>query len=210
MPDILCFGDSNTYGTHPVARQGARSVRYARHTRWPCVMGTQLGDDWHLIEEGQPGRTTAFDDPIEGRRRNARRVLPALLESHAPLDVCVLMLGTNDQKHRFGLSGHDIALGAAKLVQMMQDHGGVEKILLVCPPLVTERGSLAQMFAGAEIRCADLPAELAAQAERLGVFYLDAGKHVRVDPPDGVHLSAESHITLGGVIAARVSDMTKE
>ena len=99
---VLCYGDSNTHGTPPMADLDAAG-RFDAQTRWTCVAAQALGSGWTLIEEGQPGRTTVHDDPIEGPHRNRLRILPAILESHAPIDVVVLMLGTNDLKARFSV-----------------------------------------------------------------------------------------------------------
>ena len=69
MKTVLCFGDSNTYGTPPLAQLGIEA-RHGADTRWPRIMAAELGTDWHVVEEGQPGRTTVLDDPIEGEHRN--------------------------------------------------------------------------------------------------------------------------------------------
>ena len=93
MKNVLCFGDSNTFGTPPLASLD-EARRYDGKTRWPGAMRKILGHAWHVIEEGLPGRTTIRDDLIEGIHKNGRRYLAACLESHRPLDVIVLMLGT--------------------------------------------------------------------------------------------------------------------
>ena len=116
---VLCFGDSNTHGTPPVPNLGA-SGRYDRSARWPTLMAGHLGADWHVIEEGHPGRTTVHDDPIEGAHRNGLTVLPSLLESHKPLDVVILMLGTNDLKGRFSVNATDIALSLERLIGVIR------------------------------------------------------------------------------------------
>lgn len=210
MADILCFGDSNTHGSRPMLPKFDGGGRWGRDVRWPCVMARSLGPDWHLIEEGHPGRTTVLDDPIEGQHRNGRRMLPAVLESHGPLDVMVLMLGTNDQKARFGLTGRDIALGAGRLVEMAKASGLVEHILLVCPPPVLERGDLAEMFSGAEARSAGLAQKYADVAREHCVAFLDAGSVIESDPDEGVHFDDSGHQMLGVAIARKVQVMMQE
>ena len=75
---ILCYGDSNTHGTCPMAHiDDVR--RFGRHERWPGRMASVLGRDYHVIEEGHPGRTTAHPDPLEGAHKNGQAVLPAIL-----------------------------------------------------------------------------------------------------------------------------------
>ena len=83
MKTVLCYGDSNTWGYSPID-----GTRYARDVRWPGVLRNELGEGYLVIEEGLNGRTTVWDDPIEGykngnqyltqiappRRRPARRL----------------------------------------------------------------------------------------------------------------------------------------
>ena len=100
---VLCFGDSNTYGYDP-----ARDGRYGDDERYPMVLQDLLGDGWSVVEEGLPGRTAVFDDPItEGM--NGLRVITPILMSHAPLDTVTIMLGTNDSKARFGCKARMLA-----------------------------------------------------------------------------------------------------
>ena len=112
---ILCFGDSNTWGYAPVSAD-----RYPADVRWTGVMAHLLGDRFHVTEEGQNGRTTVWDDPLEGGHKNGLVYLTACLESHHPIDLVILMLGTNDLKARFSLTALDISLGAERLVQTIQ------------------------------------------------------------------------------------------
>ena len=95
---ILCFGDSNTWGYVPLTVD-----RYPESVRWTGVMAQALGAGFRIIEEGQNGRTTVWDDPLEGDNKNGLRYLPACLESHHPLDLVIIMLGTNDLKARWNL-----------------------------------------------------------------------------------------------------------
>lgn len=206
MPDILCYGDSNTYGTVPMADLDGPRGRYDRSTRWPCVMAADLGADWHLVEAGHPGRTTVHDDPIEGESRNGMRPLQSILESHQPLDVLVLMLGTNDHKPRFSVGAMDIALGARRLVDTILASGAAKHLLLVCPPPVLERGCLAEIFQGAEARGQGLSERMQAVAASRGIGFFDAGKIIQSDPLDGVHFSAENHVKLGHAIARAIAE----
>ena len=93
---LLCYGDSNTHGTMPMPDLGFQG-RYSRDERWSGRL-QRLLPDWEVIAEGHPGRTTVHDDPVEGAHRNGLTVLPALLETHRPVDAVLLKLGTNDLK----------------------------------------------------------------------------------------------------------------
>ncbi|UWQ22945.1 SGNH/GDSL hydrolase family protein [Jannaschia sp. W003] len=204
---ILAFGDSNTHGTVALARLGQLD-RLPRAQRWPAIAAGLL--DREVIAEGHPGRTTVHDDPIEGPHKNGARALPALLESHRPLAVVVIMLGTNDCKARFSMRGWDIAAGAGRLAQVVQASdagpgGAAPAVLLVAPAPVEERGVLAEMFQGGRARSRAIAPALEAEAARLGCGFLDAGRHAAVDPLDGVHLTAEGHAALGRAVAEAVA-----
>jgi lysophospholipase L1-like esterase len=205
---VLCFGDSNTHGSPPVPHLGA-SGRYDRNTRWPGLLATHLGPDWHVIEEGHPGRTTVHDDPIEGAHRNGITVLPSMLESHKPLDVVILMLGTNDLKGRFSVNPTDIALSLERLIGVIRSfacgpNGTAPGILLVAPPPIVEIGCLAEMFEGGQAKSHGISAAIAAAAARANVSFLDAGAHIAVSPIDGIHYDEGAHRTLATVLGRAV------
>lgn len=200
---ILVFGDSNSHGTTPLRHLG-QVERYPSGKRWPDILADITGRE--VIAEGHPGRTTVHDDPIEGPHKSGLRVLPSLLESHRPIGLVVIMLGTNDCKARFGLRGWDIAAGAGRLAQVVfastaGPDGAAPEVLLVAPAPVEEAGVLAEMFQGGRARSRAIAPALEAEAARWGARFFDAGRHVAVDPSDGVHLTAEGHLTLGRAIA---------
>ncbi len=208
MPEpktILCFGDSNTHGTMPMASFSDRD-RYARSERWPGVMASALGPDVHVVEEGLPGRTTVHADPLEGAHMNGLAMLPAVLRSHQPIDAVIVMLGTNDLKARFSVTPFDIALGAANIVDLIcasasGPAGRPPGVLLISPPPIIETGILAAMFEGGEAKSHRLAAAYRKVACDRGIAFLDAGEHIRSAPEEGIHLEAESHTRLGRVIA---------
>ncbi|MEL7149849.1 MAG: SGNH/GDSL hydrolase family protein [Pseudomonadota bacterium] len=206
MPRVLIYGDSNSFGTAPMAALGVDAVHPAG-VRWGDVMARALGADWSVVIEGLPGRTTVHDDPIEGAYRNGLKVLPAILHSHKPIDILVICLGTNDQKQRFGLLAEDVALGLARLAREAFASGTVAQVLLVAPPPLRERGDFKDMFRGAEARGAGLAGHVARFAPAEGAGFFDAGSVIEVDPLDGIHWSAEAHGVLGAALADRVREM---
>ncbi|WP_333830285.1 GDSL-type esterase/lipase family protein [Pararhodobacter sp.] len=208
MPTILTFGDSNTHGTPPITDRTA----YARHApgiRWPTVMAARLRADWWLVEEGLPGRTAQFDDPTMDGLMNGHPALRQALQSHGPLDVLTIMLGTNDVKTRFGATPHCVMAGLAGLLdlalgaEMQARHGGF-RLLLIAPPPVQETGLLAADFWGGAEKSRALAPLLAGLARARGVGFLDAGQVVSVSPVDGVHLDVAAHRTLGEAVAQAV------
>ena len=207
MINVLCYGDSNTHGTAPMAHAEDRR-RHAPDLRWPGVAGAALGPAYHLIEEGLPGRTTVFDDPIDGVHLNGRRYLQACLESHRPLDIVVLMLGVNDLKRRFSLSAYDIASGVGQLVFLTKTvtaaSGMPAKVIAVSPPTILCAGWLAPMFAGGEETSRQLASAIKTQADRQGAIFLDLAPVARVSPIDGIHFDEAGQRAIGSVIAAAI------
>lgn len=211
MPVVMCFGDSNTHGTMPMRDFDDRR-RFGRFERWPGVLAQELGPDYYVIEEGNGGRLSVHDDPIDGAHRSGFRILPALLESHRPLDLLIIMLGTNDCQARFHQSGRDAARGVEKLVRLALQSdcgpdGGAPKVLVVAPVPVEETGFFAETFAGGAAKSRALTTHLRDFAARLGVEFFDAGTCAEVDPVEGVHLSLEAHRAIGTGLAACVKDV---
>ena len=208
---ILCFGDSNTHGTRPMDTLDGNG-RFGHDARWPSVMGRALGDGYEIISEGHPGRTTVHDDPSEGPHRNGVRVLPALLESHKPLDLVMLKLGTNDLKYGFHVGPFDIAMALERLVRLVAaseagPDGGAPRVMVVCPPPILEAGCLAEMFAGGAEKSRHLAPAILAMTARRGVRFFDAGPVIAVSPRDGIHYEAADQVMLGLALAAAVGEV---
>lgn len=179
----------------------------ARGERWGDQLADALGPDYEVVIEGLPGRTTVFDDPVEGVHLNGLRILPAILQSHKPIDLLIIALGTNDQKQKFGLGAIDIALGVARLVREAHLSGVVVQTLALCPPPLEISGELGDIFLGGPERGADLPRLMERSVTREGAVFLDAGLHIAVDPLDGVHWNSQAHATLGAEVAKLIPDL---
>jgi lysophospholipase L1-like esterase len=176
-----------------------------------------LGPDFEVIEEGLNARTTDTLDPMQpslaGASVDGAAYLPACLASHLPLDLVIIMLGTNDLKAHFGRSPLRIALGAGRLLDIVQQIGGgigtpygSPEVLLICPPPLSAMKFFADEFAGGHQKSRALPAAYAAIAKAAGALFLDAGTVITTDGPDGLHLSAASQIALGRAIAILLRD----
>lgn len=211
MPTIVCYGDSNTHGADPVTL-----TRFPRHVRWPGVLAADLVGVAEVIEEGLNGRTTLWNDPFMAGRNGKPYLLPCL-RSHEPVDVLVLMLGTNDLKTIFGRQAHEIAAGLAALVEAAQvsgtgPDGSAPRVVVVAPPglgPVTERSEV-WGFGAARETSQQLPRLYRAVAELRGVAFLDASALVEGDPADGVHLNADAHGILGRAVATVVRGLLVE
>ncbi len=206
---ILCFGDSNTHGY--IAGDNGR---YDRSVRWPGRLAALLGDMYEVIEEGLSGRTTCFDDPFtEGL--NALTYITPCLMSHKPLELLIIMLGTNDTKERFSASSGAIALGLKRLVQkaMTTECWETEPNILIVVPKNIEKEyeateAVKTMGTGCAEKSQGLANEYRTMARLLGCRCFDANEVVRAnDARDYVHLSEEGHLALGEAIAEEVKNI---
>ena len=203
---ILCYGDSNTWGFNP-----ATQARYARDERWTGVLRQALGDGYWVIEEGLNGRTTVWDDPIEDYRSGKEYLLPCL-RSHKPVDLVVIMLGTNDLKARFPIPACDIAAGAGALVDIVArsetgPSNGAPQVLLIAPPPLGKLSGFADMFEGGPAKSKRLSRHFRLVAEERGCALLDAAEVITSSRVDGLHLDLADHRKLGTAIADRVKQM---
>src|SRR5690349_21675086 len=202
MPVIVCYGDSNTHGAHPVTGE-----RWPRDVRWPGVATADLAGFAEVVEEGLNGRTTLWDDPFVDGRNGKTYLLPCL-RTHAPIDLLVIMLGTNDLKSIYGKAAHEIALAAGTLVDIALASGtgpggGPPAVLLVSPPRLGELTDRSELwgFGESRLKSDQLPRLYRNVAEMKGASFLDGAALVAGDPADGVHLGAEAHAELGHAIA---------
>lgn len=197
MKNILCFGDSNTFGTNP------SGGRWPRDQRWPGILQQRLGADYYVIEEGLGGRIASGEDFLEGDK-NGQRHLPVALRSHRPLDLVLLMLGTNDLKHRFGLLPRDIALAVTQLGRLVEtyDYGPqypVPRVLLISPILLgedVENSPYSGFTHEAAAASQQLAALYRAQAEANGWLYIDAATVAGPSARDQLHMEAADHLAL--------------
>ncbi len=202
---VVCFGDSNTHGADP-----SGAGRMGPDVRWPRLMARALGDGYEVVEEGLNGRCTVWDTPIEKGRNGLDYLYPCLL-SHAPVDLVIIMLGTNDLKSIYGNTAADIACGAARLVDEAKGTlAGPDdvppRVLLVSPAPVGPITAQSEMWGfGAAVetsrRLAGMYQIVAADH---GAGFFDAGSVAQVSSLDGIHLDAEACASLGAAMAEQV------
>ncbi len=217
---VLIYGDSNTWGWIPVER-GYPTTRYATAQRWPGVAQAELGSGYEIVEEGLNGRTTNLPDPtvpeLAGAGVDGRAYLPAAVASHLPLDLVVIMLGTNDLKTSFDRAPEEIAEGVKMLVDSVRamdraawTEYAAPKVLVVAPPPLVETDRFpSEEFAGGVAKSQALSARYREIAAASGAEFLAAGAVTRADGVDGLHLSAEAHRKLGLAVADKVREILR-
>lgn len=209
---IVCFGDSNTHGLCSDPTDCADGgTRFNENERWTQLLQKALGEEYLVIEEGLFGRTTVFHDPLE-EGMCALDVAYPILMSHKPIDLLIVMLGSNDTKARYSVGAPGIALGMNRLINKIKTIPcWTEKgpnILMVSPAHIREglytTKAGGTMGMGCAERSAELSKFLAPVAEANGCAFFDAEGHTEVNQVDYVHLTRKGHAMLAESLAAIV------
>ena len=207
---ILCFGDSITWGYCPNG-----FTRYNSNNRWPGVMHNELGENFQVIEEGLCGRTTVYNDP-EVPGRNGSKALPRILKIHAPLDLIIIMLGTNDHKTCYNAAPHTIARNISKLIEIVRSHEALQsslpEILVIAPPPLVNlpETDFKDSFSGSEEKSKHTSEEILSFFADTPIHLLNAAAHIISSPRDGLHLEASEQIKLGTLVASKVREIFSE
>lgn len=205
---ILCYGDSNTWGYCPQT-----GGRYADQVRWTRQLGKRLGEDYLVMEAGLSGRTCVFEDPLNEGLNGLPHLLPAM-SAHAPLDLLVLMLGTNDCKERFAATPRNITDGLRRLVNKAKVLDlWVEKprILIVAPikmdPRLYDIPAGDGMGAGCVEKSHQLPALMEALAQELSCEFFDCNPYVTPAFNDFMHFDHDSNARFAAAMETKVREI---
>lgn len=213
MKKIICFGDSNTWGYDP-----SGGWRYPKNVRWTGRLSELLGGGYQIVEEGENGRTIAYPAPWEwGLNAGIEYVLP-MLELHAPADLLIIMLGTNDLNARQSLSSAAVAESLRGMLALIRDYQGTHpdsadmKILIAAPPAIGDGiafSPFAPLFDVHTVarRAKELAACFESVAKQCGCYFLNTSGAVSGGRIDSVHLSPEGHAALAGMIAEKVKEI---
>jgi lysophospholipase L1-like esterase len=204
---VLCYGDSITWGYNP-----ANQNRMKWNERWAGILANGLNEGYLVIEEGLKGRTTTWNDPIDGASKNGLNYLIPCLDSHKPIDLCILLLGLNDLKKRFSLPSIEIARGITVIIEVIKksgtDIGGsAPKILLLTPPIINPVEGLSQEFRNSHNKSRKLPGYYAKIARDYGIEFLDISKIINVSELDGVHIDVDEQLKLGNLVIKKVKEI---
>ena len=211
---IVCFGDSNTHGYCADPNDCADGGdRFGENERWTCLLQDRLGPGYLVLEEGLSGRTTVFDDPLHECMSGLDSIYSCLM-SHEPVDLLILMLGTNDTKERLGANAACIGIGMDRLVRKAMSvpaWRGRPNVLIVSPPHIGEglylRPEGDTMGRGCPEKSRGLAERFAQVAETLGCAFLDAEGVAEFNRIDCMHLSRRGHAQLAERLASLVPEL---
>lgn len=203
---ILCYGDSNTWGYIPGVGD-----RFPLNKRWTGLLQKTLGSGYEVIEEGLNARTTTIDDQKYEGRNGATYLIPCM-HTHSPIDIVILMLGTNDLKERFGRSPEQIAEGIDTLLSIIthpeSNYNHKANVILMSPPIVDESvEGVESNYLGAESKSKQLGSLYEATAKRHQISFIDLSQFVRPSKNDGYHLDADAHAQIAELLAKKIRSM---
>ncbi|MBR1816543.1 MAG: arylesterase [Lachnospiraceae bacterium] len=206
MKQILCFGDSNTYGYIPKTGK-----RYDWGVRWTSILNEELGlDSYRVIEEGLCGRTTIFEDPLRDGRRGTG-LLPVLLETHGHPDIIVVMLGTNDCKAVYGATPEIIGKGISKIINQIHTYSKKSRILLISPIHLGERvweEGYDTEFSKSSVETSKGLADVYKKiSKREDVYYLDASRYSKPSEADQEHMDETGHKALAFAVLSKIREI---
>ena len=211
MINILCFGDSNTWGYDPATQN-----RFPNNLRWTGVLQNLLGDNFNIIEEGLNGRTTNVNEREEhalGYYRDFRSsmdLISILIETNSPIDLVVVMLGTNDLKNNFNQSSDDISTNMKLVCEAIinNDYFNGKPIILVSPTHINESSAnLLDSFIGTTEKSKSLAKQYKKIADDLDLFFVDASQSVKTNQIDGLHWNAMQHSDFANSICIKVKSI---
>lgn len=210
MKRILCYGDSNTYGYNP-----ENEGRYPKEIRWTGLLAHLLGEEYEIIEEGLNNRTTTLEPEVEPWRSGMYYLEPCL-RSHIPLDLFVLMLGSNDMKVCFGQTEETIGLHIRELIREIKRILELKnppkrhcKILLISPILISEHirnADYANEFGGlSAVAFSEKLSEVYRQiAREEGCEFLNGPECADPSSIDGLHLDPAGHRQMAEAVARKI------
>ena len=208
MRQVICFGDSNTFGYIP-----GTGKRYTWGKRWTSILSEKLsGTDSRVVEEGLVGRTTIFEDPLRDGRCGVK-LLPVILETHAPSDedLVVIMLGTNDCKAIYGASPEVIAKGVGRLVRQVKAYSDKVKILIISPIHLGENVWKEGFDPEFDVNSVEISKKLAAEYRKISkaenTYFLDASEYSVPSETDEEHMDEENHRRLALAVYEKIRDI---
>lgn len=203
--NILCFGDSNTYGYRPDG-----TGRFDEKTRWTCLLQKKFGNRHRIIEEGLCGRTTIFSDAFREGRRGLDQI-GITIETHNPIDLLILMLGTNDCKTHFNASSKTIAKGLIQVVEKAKKYSSQPFELLIISPIHLGNGVGDDDFDPEfDLASEQVSRQLAQEYRKVATHYhagfLDASKIALPSEIDREHLDESGHAALADAIYKTITE----
>ncbi|MBR3645305.1 MAG: arylesterase [Lachnospiraceae bacterium] len=206
MNQVLCFGDSNTWGYNPYTKG-----RYPVGVRWTSRLKDKLsGEHINILEEGLCGRTTIYEDETRPGRKGIDSIRE-IFNDNTNIDGVVIMLGTNDCKTYNNSSAKEIAHGIDDCLDIVLRHVSAENVLLLSPihlgEKVWQEGYDTEFNKKSVVISKALKYEYKKVARRRGVHFLSASDYAVPSKVDQEHLNESGHRKLADIIYKKLIQM---
>lgn len=211
MKRILCYGDSNTWGHNP-----KDASRFRENERLTKLLQQKLGDEYEIIEEGLCGRTASFYDSVKPFRHGISS-LRMVLDSAQPIDLVIIMLGTNDLKSCYNGDGVSISNGIREMVHIIKNpyvynaHFQIPDILIVAPILLKDELSnnlrTSEQFNEKSLQTSrKLASFYEIVAKQWDCLFLNAADYAEASSIDCLHMDANNHKKLAEAIYQKLKE----
>ncbi len=203
MKNILCFGDSNTWGYNPYTKG-----RFSSEIRWTGKLQDKLKNDVNIIEQGLCGRTTIYED-ISRPGRKGIDSLQNIFKQYSNIDFVILMLGTNDCKKYYKNSAREIASGIEECLNIILEQINPKNVLLISPITLGKdvwKKEYDPDFNENSVKISkDLKSEYEKIALKKNVNFLAASEYARPSVADQEHLDEIGHENLTEAIFKKMA-----
>ncbi|WP_024598521.1 SGNH/GDSL hydrolase family protein [Pseudoalteromonas sp. TAE56] len=205
IKNILCFGDSNTWGLNSITGK-----RFGENTRWTSLLAKNLECAFAIIEAGQPNRTLVHNPPFDGVLSGVSYLKP-YLEAHR-IDFIIIALGTNDLKKRFNLTPSLIADGLNDLINSIHSYYQKSstlkspKIIIASPPKIRITEQYSRIYEDADIKATELSSAFKSVAANNKCAFIDFNSFINITDGDGIHFDDIQHLAIGSKITQLVQN----
>ncbi|MEM5508070.1 SGNH/GDSL hydrolase family protein [Pseudoalteromonas sp. AS71] len=205
IKNILCFGDSNTWGLNSITGK-----RFGENTRWTSLLAKNLECAFAIIEAGQPNRTLVHNPPFDGVLSGVSYLKP-YLEAHR-IDFIIIALGTNDLKKRFNLTPSLIADGLNDLINSIHSYYQKSstlkspKIIIASPPKIRITEQYSRIYEDADIKATELSSAFKSVAANNKCAFIDFNSFINITDGDGIHFDDIQHLAIGFKITQLVQN----
>ncbi|MGI6118076.1 MAG: GDSL-type esterase/lipase family protein [Bilifractor sp.] len=184
MKKVLFYGDSNTYGYDPRSYYGGR---YPEEVRWTCRLREMAAGKWQIAADAMNGRCIPGSPYSFGELKYAIR-------NESPLDLCAIMLGTNDLRISRNPSAEETARLMKSVLERLisenfQRETGSFQILLIAPP-PADAPDEAPALSRESRKLSSCYRQIAGD---LGISFADAAEAHAEMAFDGIHFSGKGH-----------------
>ena len=189
MKNILCYGDSNTFGFNP-----KDNSRYDENTRWTAILQKNSGSEYNVINEGMPNRTGFVDNP-DGFLFSSQKHFPEVLSKIESVYALILAIGTNDLMFEYNVTFDTVEKGLNNLIKMAKEK--TNNIIIVPPTIMNENvlnGYFSSMFDTTSIiKSKEVGKIFKKVALETNCRYFDINEFVMPSDIDGLHYDEKSH-----------------